>query len=184
MRGIASKGQLRMSFLRTALVTVPLLVLLGTVSGRASNSGYSNVWFAALEKPASMPPGWVFGAVWTLLYILLGIVLAMILHARGARGRRLAFGLFLAQLALNLCWSPVFFGAHQTVIALIMIVAMIGLSVAAAVLFWWIRKAAALLMLPYIAWLCFAALLNWQIVELNPNAAELVPSEGSADITL
>ena len=184
MRGLASRSQLRMSFLRLALVTVPLVLLLGIVFGRASNSGYSNVWFAALEKPALMPPGWVFGAAWTLLYILLGFVLAMILHARGARGRRLALGLFLAQLGLNFAWSPVFFAMHQPLPALILILAMIGLTVAAAVLLWWIRRAASLLMLPYLAWLCFASYLNYQIIELNPGAETLVTSGPSADIEL
>jgi len=184
MRGIASKAQLRMSFLRYALVAVPLVLLLGIVSGRASNSGYSNAWFAALDKPALMPPGWAFGAAWTVLYVLLGLVLAMILHARGSRGRKLVLSLFLAQLLINFAWSPVFFALHQPLPALAMVLAMIGLSAAAAVLMWWIRKAATLLMLPYLAWLCFAALLTFQIVGLNPDASELVPSEGSADIML
>ena len=182
MRGIASKGQLRMSFLRYALVTVPLVVLLGIVSGRASNSGYGNDWFDALVKPTIMPPSWAFPVAWTTLYILLGLALAMILHARGARGRGGVLALFLLQLALNYAWSPVFFSMHQPVPALIMILAMIGLSAAAAVLMWPIRKAAALLMLPYLAWLCFAALLNYGIVQLNPDASELVPGAVSADI--
>jgi len=184
MRGIASKGQLRMSFLRIALFTVPAIVLLGIVSGRASNSGYSNGWFAALDKPAMMPEGWVFGAAWTILYILLGLVLAMILHAQGARRRGLVIGLFLAQLLLNYAWSPVFFGLHQPEIALVIILLMLALAGAAAVLMWWIRKAATLLMLPYLAWLCFATALTVQIIQLNPNASELAPSRGSADIAL
>lgn len=182
MRGLASKSQLRMSFLRWALVSVPLLVFLGTVSGRLANSGFGNPWFDALVKPAFMPPGWMFGVAWTLLYICLGLVLAMILNARGARGRRLVLGLFLAQLALNYSWSPLFFGMHEAVAALVVILVMIGLSTASAVLLWWIRKAAALLMLPYLAWLCFAAALNFEIVRLNPDASELVPGGASADI--
>lgn len=184
MRGIASKGQLRISFLRYALVTVPLLVFLGAVSGRAANSGYGNPWFDALVKPSFMPPGWMFGVAWTILYICLGFVLAMILHAQGARGRRLVLILFLAQLALNYLWSPLFFAMHQPVPALIVILAMIGLSAAAAMLLWPIRKAAALLMLPYLAWLCFASALNFEIVRLNPNASELVPGGASSDISL
>jgi tryptophan-rich sensory protein len=171
-----------MSFLRWALVTVPLLVFLGAVSGRVANSGYGNPWFDALVKPSFMPPGWTFGLVWTLLYICLGIVTAMILHARGARGRRLALGLFLAQLLLNYLWSPLFFAMHEPVASLVVILAMIGLSAAVAALLWWIRKAAALLMLPYLAWLCFAAALNFEIVRLNPDAAMLVPGGVSADI--
>jgi tryptophan-rich sensory protein len=171
-----------MSFLRTALFTVPLVLLIGIVSGRASNSGYSNVWFASLDKPALMPPGWAFGAAWTLLYILLGLVLAMLVHARGARLRGLALGLFLAQLTLNFAWSPLFFALHETKAALLIILAMIVLSVAATVLLWPIRRAGALLMLPYLAWLAFAATLTFEIVRLNPGAGELVPGGGSADI--
>ena len=184
MRGIASKRELRMSFLRYALVTVPLLVLAGSLSGRLAGSGYGNPWFDLLIKPAFMPPGWVFGAAWTILYALLGLVLAMILHARGARGRGPVLGLFLGQLALNFAWSPLFFAYHQVVPALIVIIAMIGLSAAASVLLWWIRKAAALLMLPYIAWLCFAAALTFEIDRLNPDGAELVPGGRSSDIIL
>src|SRR5438105_2862675 len=81
MAGLASKSQLRMSFLRYALVTVPALLLLGTLSGALSGAGSANLWFAALRKPPMMPPAWVFGAVWTLLYILIGLSLAMVLHA-------------------------------------------------------------------------------------------------------
>ena len=184
MRGIASKGQLRMSFLRIALFTVPAIVLLGIVSGRASNSGYSNGWFAALDKPAMMPEGWVFGAAWTILYILLGLVLAMILHAQGARRRGLVIGLFLAQLLLNYAWSPVFFGMHQVRTALIIILAMLAISAVVTVLFMRIRPVAAYLMIPYLAWLAFASLLNYQIIQLNPDAETLVPGEGGADIIL
>jgi benzodiazapine receptor len=173
-----------MSFLRIALVTVPLLVLLGAISGRLANSGYSNLWFAALDKPAFMPPGWVFGAAWTLLYILLGLALAMILHARGAHGRRLVLALFLVQLACNFAWSPLFFAFHETEAALVLILVMIGLTAVAAVLTWWIRKAASLLMLPYLAWLCFAALLTLEVIRLNPNAGELVSAPPSADIPI
>ena len=104
MSGIASRSQLRMSFLRHALVTVPLVLLLGTISGRIANSGYGNAWFDALNKPDFMPPGWAFGAAWTILYVFLGLVLAMLLHARGARRRGVAIALFLVQLACNYLW--------------------------------------------------------------------------------
>ena len=184
MSGIASRSQLRMSFLRYALVTVPLVLLLGTLSGTVAGSGYGNPWFDALAKPAAMPPGWVFGAAWTLLYILIGLALALILHARGARGRGLAIGLFLAQLALNYAWSPIFFAAHETGLAFIVIVLMIILAALTALLFARIRRAAGLLMLPYLAWLFFAGFLTWQIGALNPDAAQLVPPQPSADIPL
>ena len=184
MTGIALKSQLRLSFLRYALVVMPFVLLLGILSGRASNSGYGNLWFAALAKPEAMPPGWVFGLAWTLLYILIGLALAMVLHARGARGRGLAVGLFAAQLLLNYAWSPVFFALHDVGLALAMLMAMLVLTVATTMLFARIRKTAALLMLPYVAWLCFAAYLTWQVDVLNPHAEALVPGPGSADIAL
>ncbi|HEX8578106.1 MAG TPA: TspO/MBR family protein [Allosphingosinicella sp.] len=184
MTVLASRSQHRMSFFRYALVTVPLVLLLGTLSGTVAGSGYGNPWFDALEKPAAMPPGWMFGAAWTILYICLGLALALVLHARGARGRGLAIGIFLAQLLLNYAWSPIFFAAHQVGLALIVIVAMIVLAAIAAVLFGRIRKAAGLLMVPYLAWLSFAAFLTWQIGELNPGASELVPAQASTDIPL
>jgi tryptophan-rich sensory protein len=163
---------------------VPAILLLGTISGRGSGAGDGNPWFEALIKPELMPPGWVFGVVWTLLYIALGLALAMILHARGARGRGLALGLFLAQLLLNFAWSPIFFGAHQVGLALIVLLAMLVLSLAVTLLFARIRPAAAWLMVPYVAWLVFAGVLTWQIAQLNPYAEELVPQRGSADIPL
>lgn len=184
MTALASRSQLRMSFLRYALFTVPAILLLGTVSGRISGSGYGNPWFDALQKPAIMPPGWLFGIAWTILYVLLGLALALILHARGARGRGLAIALFLAQLLLNFAWSPIFFAYHEVGAAFWTIVAMILLSLAAALLFWRIRRAAALLMLPYLAWLAFAATLTWQIGELNPGASQLAPGGSTTDIPI
>jgi translocator protein len=184
MTAIASKAQLRMSFLRWALVTVPLILLLGTLSGRIAGSDANNPWFASLVKPAIMPEGWLFGAAWTILYVLLGVALAMILHARGASRRGIAITLFVAQLLLNYAWSPIFFGMHQVWTALAVLIAMLALAAATAVLFAQIRRPAALLMLPYLAWLAFAALLNWQIAELNPGAETLVPGESGTDIIL
>ena len=184
MTGLASKSQLRMSFFRYALFTVPLILLLGILSGRAANSGYGNPWFDALVKPELMPPGWMFGAVWSFLYILLGFALALILHARGARGRPIALAFFAVQMLLNFAWSPVFFAMHQVETAFTMIVAMLVLSFVATFLFHRIRKAAAWLMVPYLAWLCFASYLNYQIIQLNPGAETLVTSGPSADIEL
>jgi len=173
-----------MSFLRYALVTVPAVLLLGTLSGRLAGSGYGNAWFDALEKPAIMPPGWVFGAAWTALYILLGLALALVLRARGARGRGPALALFILQLLLNYAWSPLFFAYHEVGAAFWTIVAMLLIAAGAALLFWPIRRSASLLMLPYLAWLGFAALLTWQIGALNPEGAKLAPDAPATDIAL
>jgi len=182
MTAIASRSQLRMSFLRYALVTVPLVVLLGLASGRMSGSGSENLWFEQLVRPGIMPPDWLFPVAWTALYILLGLALAMILHARGARGRGPAVGLFVLQLLLNYAWSPTFFAAHKVHAAFWLILAILLLAAATTYLFARIRKGAALLMLPYLAWLCFAAALNYQFMVLNPGAETLVPSAGKGDI--
>ena len=184
MTGLASKSQLRMSFLRYALFTVPAVLLLGTLSGQLAGSGSGNPWFDSLDKPALMPPGWVFGAAWTILYVLLGFSLAMILHARGARGRGLALTLFLLQLALNFAWSPLFFAWHRVGAAFWLILLIIALTLAAAFLFWRIRRVAALLLLPYLAWLSFAAYLTADVGRLNPDAERLVPGDTSSDIAL
>ncbi len=182
MNEIASPGQLRLAYLRWALVTVPAILFLGFMSGRVANSGYGNRWFDALEKPAFMPPGWAFGAAWTILYILMGLALAMIIYARGSRGRGIAIVLFLAQLVMNLLWSPLFFRAHQVDNAFILILLLIVTVIATTFLFWRIRPAAGVLLLPYLAWLAFASLLNYEIGRLNPEAETLVAPALKAQI--
>ena len=174
MNEIASPGQLRLAYLRWALLTVPAIVLLGFLSGRLANSGYGNRWFDALEKPALMPPGWLFGVAWTILYVLMGLALAIVLHARGAKGRGPAIVLFLVQLVMNLAWSPLFFRAHQVGSALILLLALIVVVAITIWLFDRVRRIAGLLLLPYLAWLCFASFLNYEIGRLNPDAETLV----------
>lgn len=184
MSELASKGQLRMSFLRWALFTVPAILFLGLFMSRVSNSGFGNPWFDALSKPDWFPPGWLFGAVWTTLYILIGLAIAHILHARGAQGRKTAITLFVAQLALNLSWTPVFFLAHQVSAALWLIMLILVLAIATTFSFSRIRKAAAWLMVPYLAWLAFATVLAWQMDQLNPDAEQLKAPGASTQIAL
>ena len=183
MTQIASRAQLRMSYLRWALVTVPLVLLLGTLSGVAAGSGADNPWFAALRKPDFMPPAAAFPVAWTILYICLGLAVALVLHARGAKGRPLALTLFIAQLVLNYSWPPLFFGAHKVSLAFWVLVAMVVIAAACALLFFRIRRAAGLLMLPYLAWLVFAGALNHAIDRLNPDAEVAAPASGT-DIPL
>ena len=159
---------------KKALVTVPLIVGVGILSGHLSDSGYSNQWFANLTKPAFMPPGWAFGLVWTTLYVLMGLALAMILAEPDSKQRRTALALFGVQLGLNYGWSPFFFGGHMIDIALIIIVLMLLSAAAAANLFRRIRPVAGWLLLPYLLWLCLATALNYETGRLNP-AADAVP---------
>lgn len=157
-----------------ALIAVPAIVLLGSASGLLSNSGFGNPWFDALTKPFFMPPGWGFGLVWPILYVLLGIAVAMILAAPDSPARNKALLLFFVQLALNFAWSPLFFAAHAVRIALVVIFVMTAVAAMAAGQFWRIRRVAGALLLPYLAWLCFAAALNAAIDALNPGADVLL----------
>src|ERR1044072_2420138 len=184
MAGIASRSQLRMSFLRYALFTVPAGLVLGRLPGLSPGAGAGNPWFDSLVKPALMPPGRVFGVAWTILYILLGLSLAMILHARGARDRRRTLILFALLLALTFAWPPVFFVWHQLTTALSLIAGMIVLTVGLIFLIWRIRIAAALLLYPYLGWLMFATALSWPVMALNPSARALVPARPTLAIPL
>lgn len=173
MNQLASPSQLRMSLLRWALFVIPAIMLLGYLSGAVAGSSEQNSWFAELVKPEAQPPGWAFGVVWPILYFLTGLAFSMVLNARGARYRGLGIGLFLFQLLLNLAWSPIFFGRHQVTTALFLIIVILLLSIATTFVFGRVRKAAAWLMVPYLAWLSFAAILNFQIDRLNPDAESL-----------
>lgn len=176
--GIASKAQLRWSYARIALIAAPAVLLLGTLSGRYAGSTEANPWFEGLAKPALQPPGPVFGIVWTILYILMGLALAAVINARGARGRAVAVGLFAVQLALNLGWSPLFFRAHQISGSLVLLIAIFVAAIATTFAFARVRRIAAWLLVPYLLWLGFAAVLNWRIMELNPNGSRFVPDPG------
>ena len=158
------------NWLKIALLTVPAIVVAGSLSGYLSNSGYSNDWFAALDKPGFMPPAWAFGVVWTTLYALMGIALALVLGGPATQGRRTALILFGVQLALNYAWSPIFFGARMIELGLLVIMAILITAALTAWRFGRIRPLAGWLFLPYLAWLCLATALNWEIGRLNPGS--------------
>lgn len=179
---IASKQQLRWAFLRWAIVIVPFILLLGFASASTVPTGSNNLWYQALRKSDMTPPDWVFPIAWSALYVMMGLALSLILHARGAPSRGLAIGLFAAQLAVNLIWSPIFFGGHQVFNALLVIGVMFVLAVATTLVFGRVRRGAAWLMVPYLVWIVFAGALNFRIHQLNPNAETLVPSAPSTQI--
>jgi len=152
------------------LFTVPLCLGLGFLSGRAAGSVPDNPWFAALEKPGIYPPPLAFPIVWSILYVLMGLALALVCSARGARGRGPAVVAFVVQLLINLAWSPAFFLLHQISLALGLIVALLLALLVTVALFWRVRRFAGALLLPYLAWVCFASALNLEILRLNPQA--------------
>jgi tryptophan-rich sensory protein len=126
-------------------------------------------WYSRLNKPAFNPPNWVFGPVWTLLYVLMGIAAFMIWRRFPAQRRAvgIALMLFALQLALNGLWTPVFFGAHSLTGGLLIILL---LAVAIAFTIWrfaFVSTSAAWLMVPYLLWVCFATMLNASILVRN-----------------
>jgi tryptophan-rich sensory protein len=125
-------------------------------------------WYAGLIKPSFNPPNWVFAPVWTTLYALMGIAAWLVYERRrpGAGVKR-ALSVFAAQLIVNVLWSIMFFGAHQILGAFVLIVALWILIAATIQQFGKIAKPAAALLLPYILWVSFAAVLNASLYALN-----------------
>lgn len=184
MNRLASPGQLRASLLRWALFCVPAVMLLGYLSGAVAGSAADNPWFEALNKPSLYPPPIVFPIVWTTLYFMMGLALAMVCAAWGARWQTPAILAFAVQFLLNLAWSPVFFAAHEIRLALGVIVLMDVAVILTVWLFWRVRRLAALLLLPYLAWILFATALNWQILQANPDADGAQPTNAVQRIEL
>jgi translocator protein len=184
MNFLASREQLRASLLRWTLVCVPGCILLGTLAGRLSQSGAKNPWFDALAKPDIFPAPALFGIVWAVLYGLMGFALALVGSAWGARGRGLAVASFAVQFLFNLSWSPVFFGMRQITGGLIVIAVLDVLVVVTLVLFWRIRKLAGALLLPYLAWILFATVLNYEFSRLNPEADGAAAATASARVRI
>ncbi len=156
--------------LRYGFLAVPGIMILGSLSGVVAGSGESNPWFADLAKPALYPPGFVFGIVWTLLYAMMGIALARIFALPPGLLRRRAVRVFAAQLALNLAWSTLFFKLHLLAASVALILAILALALVTTFAFARLDRIAALLLVPYLAWLCFAAGLAFRIWQLNPAA--------------
>jgi translocator protein len=123
-------------------------------------------YYARLAKPDWAPPPWLFGPVWTVLYALIGVA-AWLVVRHGGPGTRRALGLWGVQLALNAAWTPIFFGLRAPGLALVEISLMWIAIVATTVAFFARHTAAGALLLPYLAWVTFATLLNFEIWRLN-----------------
>jgi translocator protein len=134
------------------------VVAIGLTIGAVTRPG---AWYADLAKPSFNPPGWVFGPVWALLYVMIGIA--------GARSYERGSGmrLWLGQMALNFAWSPAFFTLQRAGLALVIVLALFGTILAFIVTRWTADRVSALLFIPYAAWVAFAAVLNAAIVMLN-----------------
>jgi tryptophan-rich sensory protein len=125
-------------------------------------------FYAQLARPAWAPPASVFGPVWGVLYLSMGIAAWLAWRPGGFAGARGALALFVVQLALNASWSWLFFAWHRGALAFVDIVALILVVAATCAGFWRVRPLAGALLLPYLAWLAFAAALNFVVWRLNP----------------
>ena len=121
-------------------------------------------WYAGLVKPSFNPPAWLFGPVWKVLYVLIAIA-GWRVWQRDRSGWPMK--LWWAQLALNFLWTPVFFGAHQLGLALVVILLMLAAILAFIATAWRLDRVAAWLFVPYAAWVAFASVLNGSIWMLN-----------------
>ncbi len=126
-------------------------------------------FYAELALPGWAPPGWVFGPVWTVLYAMMGVAAWLVWRRGGFAANRGALGLFLAQLGLNALWSWLFFAWRLGAAASAEIVLLWGLILATLIAFWRRSAAAGLLMVPYLMWVSFAAVLCFTLWRLNPR---------------
>jgi translocator protein len=129
----------------------------------------ANTFYAELLKPAWAPPASLFGPVWSTLYTLIAIAAWLVWRQGGFAARRAALLLFLGQLALNALWSWLFFVWHKGALALVDIIALWLLIVATLIAFWRVKALAGALFLPYLLWVSFAAVLNYSLLQLNPQ---------------
>lgn len=128
-------------------------------------------WYEQLQKPFFQPPGWIFGPVWLLLYTLMGVALYILWErSKGIKKRNQAKSLlyiFLIHLIFNAIWTPIFFGAYQIVLAFVVILIILGFVIYLVFKSWKLDKRVSYLLIPYLAWLSFATVLNFSLMVLN-----------------
>lgn len=141
-------------------------IALPLLAGAAGSQFQPGAWYDGLAKPSFNPPSWVFGPVWTTLYILMGVAAWLVWDRQRATARGVLM-LFVAQLIANAVWSWLFFGQQNPGLALMDIVVLWLLILATTIGFWRLRPVAGALLLPYLAWVTFATALNFEIWRLN-----------------
>jgi tryptophan-rich sensory protein len=157
---------LKISHIIKLIISILLPLSVGAIAGMFTSQAVP-IWYASLNRPSFSPPNWVFGPVWTSLYILLGISFFLIWKENPSRERNLAIKVFSIQMLLNLAWSFLFFYFNLIGVALIEII-LLWISIAAMIyLFYKIKPLAAYLNIPYLLWVSFATILNAGYYFLN-----------------
>ena len=146
-------------------IAIPLLT--GGIAGYITSDDSGGSWYHSLQKPTFQPPGWVFGPVWTTLYLLMGISLFLIWKSAPTRERTIALAVFGIQLTLNFFWSLIFFQWKQLGLAVVEILILWVMILVMIITFRKISSVAAYLQLPYLAWVTFATLLTTTLFFLN-----------------
>ena len=136
----------------------------------AAASVNASSFYAQLSRPDWAPPASVFGPVWSALYLLMGLAAWLVWRNRGVARLRLALGLFILQLCANALWSWFFFAWRNGAAAFGEVLVLLALIVATMAVFWRNSRLAAILMLPYFAWVTFASALTWTLWQRNPTA--------------
>jgi translocator protein len=156
--------------LKSQLIALAVFLgLVAVVSGLGSLFTMSGMdgWYESLDQPDWDPPDWVFGPIWSVLYLGIGVSAWLVWRARGISGARVPLAVWGVQLALNLLWTLIFFGLEQPGFATIEIAILWLAIVATIAAFWPISKVAAMILVPYLAWVSFAAALTFSIWRLN-----------------
>lgn len=149
------------------VISIGIPVAVGAIAGLFTNTEI-NTWYQDIDKPTWQPPGWVFGPVWTLLYVLMGVAFYLVWKSNApAKAKRMAITLWVIQLVFNFFWSFIFFRQHQIDWALAEILVLWFFILLTIIYFSRISKLAAWLMVPYISWVSFASLLTYAIYQLN-----------------
>lgn len=143
------------------LLSISICLLTGLI-GSAFTFGAIPTWYAGLTKPPFSPPNWIFGPVWTTLYILMGISLYLV------RRNKQAVRLFLIHLVVNAGWSVVFFGLHSIAGGMVSLLILWGFLIFLIRKFYRINRTAAYLLIPYLVWVSCAGVLNFSLLLLNP----------------
>ncbi len=146
--------------------SIGICLLAGAVGSIFTVSAIPN-WYATLAKPFFAPPNWVFAPVWTTLYVIMGISLFLVWRKGFSKKTKAAVNVFGIQLALNVLWSLAFFGLKSPIAGFVVIIALWAAIAATIMKLMKISRSAGLLLVPYIAWMSIAAVLNLSIVLLN-----------------
>jgi tryptophan-rich sensory protein len=149
------------------ILSILITLATGSIAGWLTAGESSGEWYQQLNKPWFNPPGYVFGPVWTTLYILMGIALFLVWKQPKTSQRNKATGMFAVQLIFNFFWSLIFFKMHNLTLALIEIIVLWVCILMTIFMFGRLSKAAAWLMVPYISWVSFATILTSTIWMLN-----------------